>query len=397
MTDLFSTQNIIHGDCLDVMREMDPCSIDCIVTDPPYGLSFMGKDWDHGVPGIEFWKASLRVLKPGGHLLAFGGTRTYHRLTCAIEDAGFEIRDCMMWVYGSGFPKSHNISKGIDKAKGLEREVIGYTNNARPNRVGKETKLSGSQTIGGEITLSISAVAKTFDGYGTALKPAYEPIIVAMRPLDGTFAQNAEKWGVGGINVDACRVGIFENDKPSGLHRGKIADYSPKNSDEFEPEIKSVKGRWPANLILDEEAAKALDEMSCVSKSYASNRGRGFTSSGSNEGYKRPSHDNPEYQNHFGGYNDSGGSSRFFYCPKASSSERNKGLEENSNTHPTVKPIKLMEYLLKLVMPPFPDAVVLDPFAGSGSTLVAAKNLGFNAIGIEKESEYVEIANRRIA
>ena len=361
MTDLFSMQNIIHGDCLDVMREMDPCSIDCIVTDPPYGLSFMGKDWDHGVPGIEFWKASLRVLKPGGHLLAFGGTRTYHRLTCAIEDAGFEIRDCMMWVFGSGFPKSHNFGK----------------------------KVGGG-----------------WEGYGTALKPAYEPIIVAMRSIDGTFAQNAEKWGVGGINIDECRVAtsdnwkILDNGVESIMWRKKKPITRSSN----------ILGRWPANIILDEEAGMALDEQSGEGKS------SGPRCSKIPDKFFIGKGMNPTV-----GYFDSGGASRFFYCAKASSAERNNGLEglnkkaafdnENGamggnmgsrykpreNHHPTVKPIKLMEYLLKLVMPPFPDAVVLDPFAGSGSTLVAAKNLGFNAIGIEKEAEYVEIANRRIA
>jgi len=371
------TQTIIVGDCHLKMRGMPSDSISCIVTDPPYGLSFMGKKWDYQLPSQAIWLEALRVCKPGAIMLCFGGTRTYHRLTCAIEDAGWEIRDCIMWLYGSGFPKSHNFGR----------------------------------QLGGE-----------WDGYGTALKPAYEPIIVAMKPLDGTYAQNAEKWGVAGINIDACRIpSNGEHKRSRGEVRGESflneakgmytpgRSYIPTNSD---------LGRWPANIILDEEAGQALDEMSGESKSGLLGWNPTEKDSGMWKGKKRIAQR---------GHNDSGGASRFFYCAKASSRERNEGLEgfeeqekgvangtkcanslkgpgnmmnpdKNSkmkNHHPTVKPLALMEYLIKLVMPP-KDGVLLDPFAGSGSTLVAAKRQRVNAIGIELSEEYAKIAKGRI-
>ncbi len=351
---------MIKGDCLEQMKLMADNSIDCIVTDPPYGLKFMGKNWDHGIPGKEFWVEALRICKPGAMLLSFGGTRTYHRLTCEIEDAGWEIRDCLMWIYGSGFPKSHNHF-------GLE-------------------------------------------GYGTALKPAYEPIIMAMKPLDGTFAQNAEKWGLAGINIDESRIEIQNKDNiysknPHTENKGQNKIYGVHKGSNYE----IPKGRWPANVLFDEEAAQILDQQSGNLKSGSGNR----RPNGGGDMFSGFAPMNAEFDS------SSGGASRFFYCAKASSSERNQGLEGmpdiiakrtqdggndtrgrpipiNKNNHPTVKPLKLMKYLLKLVMPPNPNAVVLDPFAGSGTTLVAAKQLGFNAIGIEKESDYCEIANRRI-
>jgi len=191
------TIDIHHGDCREVMATLDAESVDAIVSDPPYGLSFMGKGWDHGVPGVEFWAEALRVAKPGAHLLAFGGTRTYHRLACAIEDAGWEIRDCVMWVYGSGFPKSHDVSKAIDKAAGAEREVIG------PPTPGGQ----GNGNAYGAITRPpATAPATAWQGWGTALKPAWEPIIVARKPLVGTVAENVLTHGTGAINVDGCRV-----------------------------------------------------------------------------------------------------------------------------------------------------------------------------------------------
>jgi len=352
---------IINGDCLEVMKTFPDNHFSSIVTDSPYGISFMGKDWDHGIPSIEYWEEMLRIVRPGGHLLSAGLPRMMHRLIGVIEDAGFEIRDLIMHIFGSGFPKSHN-HFGID-------------------------------------------------GYGTALKPAWEGWSLAMKPLEGTFAQNAEKWGQAGINIDGCRIGSFENTIPSGLHRGKIADYSPKNDDDFKPEIGKNKGRWPANVIFDEEAAAMLDEQSGSLHS---------------AGKARPSIRQCEDKGIFGlpgdGHRigDSGGASRFFYCAKTSSRERNEGLEgfpekdpgftcrlsndglhgnhnpRSRNNHPTVKPLKLMEYLIRLVMPP-KDGLLLDPFAGSGSTILAAKRLNFPAIGIEKSAEYCEIARARIA
>lgn len=320
---------IINDDCLSHCKTLDDNSIDFIVTDPPYGLKFMGKKWDYQIPGIEFWQEFYRICKPGSMMAVFGGSHTHHRLMCNIEDAGWEIRDVIMWIYGSGFPKSHN-NFGLD-------------------------------------------------GYGTALKPAYEPIILSMKPLDGTYKKNVEKWGIGGINIDATRIGI------NGTKRSVQVDY-PKNKDDTEDRsqhwartghevIKIDKGRWPANIILDEEAGQMLDN--------------------------------------------SGGASRFFYCAKVSTKERDKGLKAlpfkeihrygsgigegnhpelpsiGKNFHPTIKPISLMKYVIKLLAPPN-NPILLDPFCGSGSTLVAAHELGYRYIGIEKEAEYCEIANARI-
>ena len=323
---------IINGDCLEEMRKMEANSISCIVTDPPYGLSFMGKGWDHEVPGIEYWIECLRITKPGGHLLAMGGTRTFHRLTSAIEDSGYEIRDTLAWIYGSGFPKSHN-HFGIE-------------------------------------------------GYGTALKPAYEPIIMAMKPCDGTFAQNAQKWGQAGINIDGCRIGSEDTRSiASKTSFGLINDDSWKPKEVI---AGSSEGRWPANVLFDEEAAKMLDEQSGNLKSGAH---KPLLTPKKNEVFGKYEFTNPNYHC----TSNSGGASRFFYCAKASSRERGDG-----NNHPTVKPLKLMEYLIKLVVPPT-DVVLLDPFAGSGSTILAAHRLGIKAIGIEKSAEYCEIARARLA
>jgi DNA modification methylase len=317
---------IINADCLDEMRKMQDNSIAAIVTDAPYGLGFMGKDWDAGLPHADIWAEALRICKPGAHLLAFGGTRTYHRLTCAIEDAGWQIRDCLMWIYGSGFPKSHNHF-------GLE-------------------------------------------GYGSALKPAYEPIIMAMKPYDGTFKENVEKWQQGGINIDASRISTGEC---LGRDNPKPSTFVAKIHETYIDNTKGL-GRWPANVLFDEEAAKMLDEQSGISKSQSG----GLTYN------KNSEHLNGKKPFDRTGHEDSGGASRFFYCAKASSSERSE-----LNNHPTVKPLKLMEYLIKLVMPP-KDGLLLDPFAGSGTTILAAQRLGFNAIGIEKSPDYCAIAEQRI-
>lgn len=257
---------IYHGDCLEVLPGLDENSIDSIVTDPPYGLSFMGRDWDHGVPGEHFWREVIRVAKPGAHLLAFGGTRTFHRLTSAIEDAGFEIRDCIMWVYASGFPKSHDIGKAIDREAGETRPRV-PGGQARPSRIGGSRKCG--EAISGE---AISGEAKQWNGWGTALKPAWEPIIIARKPIEGTIARNVLKWGTGGINVDGCRVGVEtrynqssgtlgagrmrncnlvdrgDGKTPDGRDLQNIINYKNKSS-ERAPEI--VQGRWPANLIHD--------------------------------------------------------------------------------------------------------------------------------------------------
>lgn len=340
------TYQLHLGDCLDVLATLPDNSVDSIVTDPPYGLSFMGKKWDYDVPSVAIWEQCLRVLKPGGHLLAFAGTRTQHRMAVRIEDAGFEIRDMIAWVYGSGFPKSLDVSKAMDRAAGAEREVIGYTENARPNRVGKETKLSGAQTIGGEITAPATDAARQWSGWGTALKPALEPITMARKPLSGTVAETVLQHGTGAINVDGCRVGteIRLNQSAGNKnleHRTTVTPVSSHN----ETNGRECIGRWPANIIHDgsNEAALAL-------KSGA----------------------------------------RFFYTAKAGKVDR-----ESENNHPTVKPTMLMAYLCRLVTPP--GGTVLDPFMGSGSTGKAATVNGFRFIGIERDPEYHKIAQARIS
>jgi DNA modification methylase len=425
------TARVVHADCLDAMREMPDASIDAIVTDPPYGLAFMGKNWDHGVPGVPFWAEAFRVAKPGAHLVAFGGTRTYHRLACAIEDAGWEVRDCLSWLYGSGFPKSLDVSKAIDKKKddwadiaavvrfledarqisGVSRKqvenhfgtvnigqafftltpgskprvpmwnqweklktLLGFSDamdaevwrlNGRKGKPGDawaEREVVGSQrgttlavapgqgmdraTTDLPITAPATDAAKQWQGWGTALKPGWEPAILARKPLVGTVASNVLAHGTGAINVDGCRI---------------------------------EGNRWPANVAFDEAAAHALDEQT-------------------------------------------GGASRFFYTAKASRSERNAGCENiearpqdptreldaaggnnprnrgaapRVNSHPTVKPVALMRWLVRMVTPP--KGVVLDPFCGSGTTLVAAIEEGFDCIGVEREAEYVAIIEARIA
>jgi DNA modification methylase len=412
-----------NGECIEVMRSMPDNSVDAVVTDPPYGLSFMGKKWDYDVPSEEVWRECLRVLKPGGHLLAFAGTRTQHRMACRIEDAGFEIRDMIAWVYGSGFPKSLDVSKAIDKSNGdpnrlhkftawmrstgltarqldeltgtnmgghyltkasqpaiptpelwevirpqcrdvpswvdelveriqAEREVVGQKTSGIANRedINRHT-IGGSSSMVVNITTPTTPAARQWQGWGTALKPALEPITMARKPFTSSVAANVVEHGTGAINVDGCRVGD------------------------------ALAGRWPANLIHDDG-----DEVQQVL----------------------------------------GDASRFFYCAKASKSDRDEGLEEmpevhrvngnkwtdqdyrvingerpetaesgpRKNIHPTVKPTDLMRYLCRLVTQP--GGVVLDPFMGSGSTGKAAVLEGFRFVGIERDETYFEIAKRRI-
>jgi site-specific DNA-methyltransferase (adenine-specific) len=350
---------LLHGDCLERLKELPDCSVDACVTDPPYGLSFMGKAWDYDVPGAEVWREVLRVLKPGGHLLAFAGTRTQHRMAVQIEDAGFEIRDLIAWVYGSGFPKSLDVSKAIDKAAGAEREVLGtYTRATASPQIGNSAD-SGltadgwreSRRAAHEIAITAPATpaAQQWAGWGTALKPALEPITVARKPFKGTVAANVLEHGTGAINVDGCRVagvkGVPASPRknPNGGNAGGVyGRYEPPSTDTAAWDANA--GRWPANLIHD-----GSDEP-CALLSDAA---------------------------------------RFFYCAKASKADRGDG-----NGHPTVKPTELMRYLCRLVTPP--GGVVLDPFMGSGSTGKAAALEGFRFIGIEREAEYLEIARGRI-
>lgn len=408
---------ILSGDCVEVMRGMDDESVDAIVTDPPYGLGFMGKAWDDLPPGLEWARECLRVLKPGGHLLAFGGSRTYHRLAVAVEDAGFEIRDQMMWLYGSGFPKSLDVSKAIDKAT-VGVKVVGQ------GRAGK-TALGQSSSWNHtnephrfDITEPNSPDAKKWSGWGTALKPAHEPIVVARKPLVGTVAENVLRFGTGALNIDGCRVAANVSEMqgrsgtseiPGGLFRSYRA-HNPSGGI-WEP---TPAGRWPANLILDEEAGRLLDEQSGEAKSpkpYTKSVA-GFQSEYVGGDAKLSALQSAEY-------GDTGGASRFFYCAKAGKAERNAGLDEfedkrpddrtatgmgsfeekgvqpQRNHHPTVKPISLMAYLVRLVTPP--NGTVLDPFLGSGTTGCAAVLEGFDFIGIEREPDYIAIAEARIA
>jgi len=350
------TQEVIHGDCLDVMRGMEPESVDTIITDPPYGLAFMGQQWDHGVPGVPFWTAALRVAKPGAMMLAFGGTRTHHRLMCAIEDAGWEIRDCMMWLYGSGFPKSHDISKAIGKAAGVE-------------------------------TTPATDLARQWGGWGTALKPAWEPIVVAMKPLDGTFAQNAEKWGVAGLWIDGGRIGT---DEDCARKRTLVSDTSAPFGKGAEMGGNGrPAGRFPANVILDEDAGAMLDEQSGECGAFAPvKRGHDGKSQGIYGDFAQKGDDGASF------HNDSGGASRFFYCAKVSRAERTDGGRIDNN-HPTVKPVSLLRYLCRLTKTPT-GGLVLDPFTGSGSTGIACIEEERDFIGIESNADYVEIARRRI-
>lgn len=393
--------SIHQGDCREVMAGLDAESIDAIVTDPPYGLSeprsggynsdsgpagegwgprseeakaarrggFMGKKWDADVPGIGYWTEAFRVLKPGAHLVAFGGSRTYHRLACAIEDAGFEIRDQLQWIYGQGFPKSHNLPGGL----------------------------------------------------GTALKPSHEPIVLARKPLIGTVAANVAQHGTGALNIDGCRIGDTVETWPKSRSYAP-GQMQPGHVGETQTTGDVPQGRWPANVVLDEEAGALLDAQSGERKSgkmlpthttagvdgrnaYGADRQGGFTTMET--------------------YGDTGGASRFFYCPKSSRAERNAGLEgmpermpdnaidratqreglegasgrgslskPRANHHPTVKPIALMRWLCRLITPP--GGLILDPFLGSGTTGCAAMQEGFGFVGIEMEPEYLEIARRRI-
>lgn len=351
--------HVFCGNCLDVMAEFPDNSIDSIVTDPPYGLKFMGKKWDHGVPGIPFWEEALRVVKPGAHMLAFGGTRTYHRVTTAIEDAGWEIRDCMMWIYGSGWPKSHDVKKAIEKDTPEE--------------------------------------AEEWDGWGTALKPAYEPIVIARKPLDGTIAQNVLTWGCGGINIDGCRIpfpaddnaleeGIKRAAKPrvdfrnGHFHAG--ADCSKTNIVETSM---TPLGRWPANIILDEEAGRLLDEQSgydCGNKAPVSPGIRG-KSKGVYGDYAQKGCNPLTFRG------DTGGASRFFYCAKASRKERGEGKD-----HPIVKPLALIQYLIRLITPP--KGITLDMFAGSGTHAEAALNENVKYVCIELLPENTKKIENRI-
>jgi site-specific DNA-methyltransferase (adenine-specific) len=435
---------VFSGSCLDRLRELPDESVDAVVTDPPYGLSntdpahvsdalvrwvsgerdfipegkgFMGKAWDAFVPPPAVWDECLRVLKPGGHVLAFAGSRTFDLMALSIRLAGFEIRDSVAWLYGSGFPKSLDVSKAIDKAAGAEREVLTETvsdifgeREETVEIVAGKTSIWNEDGKGGNSAATVPATleAQKWQGWGTALKPAFEPVVVARKPLIGTVAENVLAYGTGGLNIDGTRIGtelvtintFDDGAKPWGNASGEA--YTSRQSH----------GRWPSNVMLDEFTAGLVDEQSGVTRSQSGGMSARETASvyGAHKSTPRTGHD------------DSGGASRFFYVAKASKRDRNEGLEgleekresdrvkddgvggdnprnrsnnTKTNFHPTVKPTDLMRQLVRLVTPP--GGVVLDPFTGSGSTGKAAILEGFEFIGVELTDEYLPIIEGRLS
>jgi site-specific DNA-methyltransferase (adenine-specific) len=379
------TYQILKGNSLDLLPTLADNSIDAIVTDPPYELGFMGKTWDNsGIAySLELWQQCLRVLKPGGHLLAFSGSRTYHRMVVSIEDAGFEIRDMISWISNKTFPKSLNIGKAIDKALGAERKVIGKLSNPA-HSIMSESKKHLSQ----DITAPSSLDAQKWDGWGTGLKPTVEPIVMARKPVEGTVANNVLTYGTGGLNIDGSRIGTEKIvNQPGGISNGanNFVNTDKKRNRDVPPT--TAQGRWPANLILDEQAAQLLDEQSGQVRS---NHNKTNDNSGFGDTYVGGSLTRPVAGPM---YSDSGGASRFFYVAKASKRDRNEGLQD-ANAHPTVKPTALMQYLVKLITPR--GGTVLDPFTGSGSTGKAAILEGFDFIGIELTEDYWPIIEGRL-
>jgi len=415
---------IFWGSCLDVLPTLSDNSVDSVVCDPPYELGFMGKSWDaSGIAyNVKVWEECLRVLKPGGHLLAFGGSRTWHRLAVAIEDAGFEMRDSIAWIYGSGFPKSHNVANAIDKKMGAGNRGHAISSGSKVHPTTGEARPNGELLPKYEARTD---AGRGWEGWGTALKPAFEPIVVARKPLIGTVAENVLQFGVGGLNIDASRIA---GEVPSVPQRNKhgynaFGDGVGRSGEMSQP---SMLGRWPANVILDETTAELLDEQSGFSKSSGTiNRWTdGAKPFGGGAGHKYES---------VKGVADSGGASRFFYVAKANKKDRNEGLDDlvgqspagkgnglgrlcavcgasilnpcecpdrtfvnppKQNFHPTVKPTELMRYLVRLVTPP--NGVVLDPFTGSGSTGKAALLEGFQFVGVELTEEYLPIIAGRL-
>lgn len=374
---------LYHGDCLDVLAELPDASVDSVVTDPPYGLDFMGKHWDTGAVAFDtaIWGHCLRVLKPGGHLLAFGGTRTWHRLACAVEDGGFEIRDNIAWLYGSGFPKSLDVSKAIDKDAGIWR-----------GRAGEATTENGSmsgtnyeRTPKGD---PVTDDAKRWAGWGTALKPAFEPVVVGRKPLTGTVAGNVLAHGVGALNIDGCRVQTTDD-----LNGGGYSGGTPKTMfsglGRLQPDqFTQPAGRWPSNVVIDGHAAAEIDRQSGITKGQVGMKANTAVQFG--VGHQR------DKQSFTHGVTDEGGASRFFptfrYCAKAAQDERPTA---NGIAHPTVKPLDLMRWLVRLVTPP--GGTVLEPFAGSGTTAEACIHEHTNCIAIEREADYLPLIVARLS
>jgi DNA modification methylase len=421
---------LLLGDCLDRLKDLPDGSIDACVTDPPYGLSFMGKAWDRAVPSVEVWQEVYRVLKPGAHLLAFFGTRTYHRGAVAIEDAGFEIRDQIGWAFGSGFPKSHDVSKAIDREAGAQRATV-EVEAFNPKAVGRgkdgaegatRPYIERAKANGGMHAIAgdepATDAAAQWQGWGSALKPAWEPIVVARKPLEGTIAANVQAHGTGALNIDGCRVGTdggcslidvsqADKDKAKTVNAyGRLLNAKDRS------DPAPGKGRWPANLIHDgSPEVVALFPQTGASRIQPRNQAArvGQLSKGDEAARTGTM-----------GVDDLGGSAaRFFYSAKADKPDREAGLAhmaratlnrvnagglendprwapiERANAHPTVKPTDLMRYLCRLITPP--GGVVLDPFMGSGSTGRGAMLEGFGFVGIEIDPAYLEIARARIA
>jgi DNA modification methylase len=383
---------IVNGDVLATLREIPSNHFDALLCDPPYGFRFMNKAWDYDVPSVDVWREALRVLKPGASLVSFGGSRTFHRIATAIEDAGFELRDCLMWLYGKGFPKSLNIGKAL-AAAALKAQADGDDVRA----------------------LAFNRYAAQFAGQGTALKPAWEPIILARKPTEGTMAENVYTHFVGGLAIDACR--IEADGRPPIRKTGETWGGSSFDSAGSQHAGTTDDGRWPANLILDEAAGALLDSSvdPTTSVPFRENVADGAVL--------------PLARRTAGGYSDSGGPSRFFYCSKVSTKEREFGCEllpaksagemtervdgqaglDNPragagrtggarNHHPTLKPLSLARWLARLIMPPTPDAQLLIPYSGAGSEMIGALQAGWPVVfGIEGEADYVQIAEARIA
>jgi len=426
---------VLHGDCLDELRTLPDASVHAIVTDPPYGIAFMGKQWDQpgefgsgrpnphgGTAGpregiameagrydlsptamrnfqrwVEAWAAEcLRVLKPGGHLLAFGGSRTWHRLAGGIEDAGFEIRDSIAWLYGSGFPKSLDVSKAIDAAAGAERSVVATSSTVRTaaslrgaadgGARGMVTNPEGQRAT----TAPATEEARQWEGWGTALKPSFEPIVVARKPFAGTVAANVLEHGTGALNIKACRVGdeVRLNSAAANKPGGAAYEMSAKGMPDAEG--REASGRWPSNVLLDGDQADALDAASGTLKSGMMRAGQ--QKAGKASGILGEFKPQPTVNDTYG---DEGGASRFFpvfrWQAKAPTSERPV---VDGVAHPTVKPLALMQWLVRLVTPP--GGTVLEPFAGSGTTIEAAIREGFDVIGIEREADYLPLIMSRV-
>lgn len=398
-----SDYRLIQGDCVEFMKTLPESSIDAVVCDPPYGIEFMGTQFDKLGEGEaqEKWHRAwcveaLRVLKPGGHLLAFGSPRTYHRLAAAVEDAGFELRDSIMWCYSSGMPKGLSIGKAIDKALGAKRtKVIGqgkagaafhYGNPGEGGFGRTADKQEGTASSAWEITAPETDEAIKWEGWNTTLKPTFEPVVVARKALVGTVVSNILAHGTGALNIDACRVPfVSEADEKESKEKNRHGDFDsqPSNHGIYSPDKRTgaekgnynPPGRWPANLMLShsEKCVKLAEEWACVAG--CSVRGLDKQSDGASRFFM-------QFE-----------AEPFIYCPKAGKKERDEGLSQR-NSHVCVKPMNVMKYLIQLVTPP--GGLVLDPFAGSGSTGVAALRNGFSFLGVEQEEEYYKIAQQRL-